>query len=65
MTAYVRALGVTHVLVDLEGMSFLLQHDPTGAHRLAARFLTESYAPACLAPIFSAPKVTLFLLRCQ
>jgi hypothetical protein len=63
VTEALRTRGVTHLLVDLEGMAFMLQHDPTGLHAAAADFLQE-YAPACLEAEFDTPKTILFRLSC-
>jgi hypothetical protein len=64
VTAALRAGGVTHLMVDLEGMAFLLQHDPTGLHAAAADFLQE-YAPACLDTVATTEKVLLARLTCE
>ena len=63
VTEALRARGVTHLLVDLEGMAFMLQHDPTGLHAAAAGFLQE-YASACLDTLFESEKVVLYRVEC-
>ena len=65
ITGELRATGVTHLLVDLEGMNFLLRHDPTGIHAQASRVLIEEYAPTCLAPLLATDKVALYRLDCR
>lgn len=47
MTFELAARGVTHVLVELESLSFLIQHDPKGTHRAAGEFFLTSYLPEC------------------
>ena len=64
VTETLRDRGVTHLLVDLEGMAFLLQHDPTGLHAAAADFLQE-YAPACLDAEFESEKAVVYRLDCR
>jgi hypothetical protein len=64
VTEALRARGVTHLLIDLEGMSFMLQHDPTGLHAAAAHFMQE-YAPACLEGLVDTEKVRLVRLTCE
>ena len=64
LTAALREREVTHLLVDLEGLSFLLNHDPTGAHAVAASFLAD-YAPVCLEAVFESEKVVLYRMECK
>ncbi|GMR10985.1 MAG: hypothetical protein BMS9Abin28_1809 [Anaerolineae bacterium] len=65
VTAKLREAGVTHVLVDLEGMNFLLQHDPTGLHATSAAFLLEEYQRTCLEPILTTSSTILMRLSCN
>jgi hypothetical protein len=55
--------GFDYLMVDLEGMSFMLNHDPTGKHAAAAAFL-ETYAPRCLDPVFESEKAIVFRRTC-
>jgi hypothetical protein len=64
VTEALRARGMTHLLVDLEGMAFMLQHDPTGLHAAAARFM-QDYARACLETLVVSEKVQLSKLACE
>jgi hypothetical protein len=58
------ARGATHVLVDLEGLNFLLQHDPKGSHLSAARFFLNEFLPACGEQVYQDPLVRIFRLSC-
>jgi len=64
ITSALRDIGVTYVLVDLEGMSFLLQHDPTGLHASSAAFLLNDYRDACLQPVLTTSSISLMRLTC-
>ena len=63
VTESLRQRGIDYLLVDLEGQSFLLDHDPSGAHAAAAAFLRE-YEPRCLKMVFQAEKTIVFRLSC-
>jgi hypothetical protein len=65
VTEALRDLGVTHLLVDLEGMNFMLLHDPTGLHAAAAAMLTHEYAPVCLEVVVGTEKAQLLRLTCE
>jgi hypothetical protein len=64
VAARLRERGVTHVLLDREGMSFMLLHDPSGVHARAAAFFASDFAPACLTPTAIYEKVTLYAIAC-
>ncbi|HSB90944.1 MAG TPA: glycosyltransferase family 39 protein [Anaerolineales bacterium] len=65
MTRALRDQRVTHLLLDVEGLNFLLRHDPSGAHERAAAFLLNTFAPECLTPLQRTPKVILYRLDCH
>jgi hypothetical protein len=65
ITASLRRSGVTHMLVNLDGMNFLLQHDPSGIHNFAADTLVEEYGPACLRPVFVSDSAVAYKLVCE
>jgi hypothetical protein len=52
--------GFTHVLVDYEGASFLLGHDPTRRHARALAALQQAVSDHRLEPSFQSEKVTVF-----
>jgi hypothetical protein len=54
---------VTHVLVDLEGANFMVQHDPTGEHRAGLGFALQSL-DRCGEIVFSNEKTALYAWRC-
>ncbi len=64
IAARLRQQGATHLLLDLEGMSFLLQHDPTGSHAIAANVFFQSFEPDCLTELRRDEKVVLYALSC-
>jgi hypothetical protein len=65
IAAALRDRGVTHVLLDLEGLTFMLQHDPTQSHAKAASLFQKAFAPACLTEIRRDEKVILYALLCD
>jgi hypothetical protein len=64
MRHVLRARGATHLLIDLEGLNFLLQHDPKGAHLAAARFFLNEFLPACGEQVYQDPLVRIYRLTC-
>jgi len=65
MSAALGSDGVTHVLLDLEGLNFLLSHDPRGTHEAAARFYVREFLPVCGEPIYEDDHVQLYRLTCS
>ena len=57
------AIPFTHVLVDLEGANFMVQHDPTGEHRAGLGFALRSL-DRCGEIVFSNEKTALYAWRC-
>jgi hypothetical protein len=60
---WLRRHGFDYLLVDLGGMSFMLDHDPTGDHAAASYFLTE-FASHCLDPVFAAEQTIVYRRTC-
>ncbi len=58
------ARGVSHLLLDLEGLNFLLLHDPRGSHRTAATFLLNEFLPACGQAVYQDALVHVYRLTC-
>ncbi len=56
--------GATHFLLDLDGMRFLLQHDPTGSHAIAANVFFQSFEPDCLRELRRDEQIVLYALSC-
>jgi hypothetical protein len=52
--------GFDYVLVDYEGASFLMAHDPTGHHARAFTLLLDAVAGGRLESAFASEKVTIF-----
>jgi 4-amino-4-deoxy-L-arabinose transferase-like glycosyltransferase len=65
VVAELSARGITHLLLDLEGLNFMLRHDPRGTHLEAARFFLDEFQPACAESIFEEPLVRLYRLTCS
>jgi hypothetical protein len=65
IAAWLRARGVTHVLLDLEGLAFMENHDPQEWHASAASFFLESFLPPCLDEVRRYEKVVLYALACR
>jgi hypothetical protein len=64
MRAELEARGVTHLLIDLEGLNFLLLHDPKGTHMAAARFFLTEFIPACGQAVYQDSLVRVYRLTC-
>lgn len=64
IAARLRQQGVTHLLLDLDGMGFLLEHDPTGSHTIAANVFFQSFEPDCLTELRNDVQVVLYELSC-
>lgn len=64
MAAELAGRGITHLLLDLEGLNFLLQHDPTGAHFRAGSFFLNQFLPACGQLEYEDPLVRIYRLLC-
>lgn len=64
MRAELEARGVTHLLIDLEGLNFLLLHDPKGTHMAAARFFLTEFVPACGQAVYQDSLVRIYRLTC-
>jgi len=65
VVAELSARGITHFLLDLEGLNFMLRHDPRGTHLGAARFFLDQFQPACAESIFEEPLVRLYRFTCS
>jgi 4-amino-4-deoxy-L-arabinose transferase-like glycosyltransferase len=59
------AQGATHVLLDLEGLNFLLLHDPEGDHLRAAKFFLDEFLPECGKPVYRGTRVQVYRLACK
>lgn len=58
------AMQVTHLLLDLEGANFMLNHDPSGLHRKAIDTFFSTFEDQCTRTIQKWPDVTLYALTC-
>jgi hypothetical protein len=64
MTTALESNEVTHILIDLEGLNFLLGHDPKGTHDAAARFYLREFLPQCGQLLFEDTLVQIYRLAC-
>jgi hypothetical protein len=64
MEALLASRGVTHLLLDLEGLNFLLLHDPRGSHAAAAEFFVNEFFPRCGETVYQDPLVRVYRLAC-
>ncbi|MDH5507987.1 MAG: hypothetical protein OEZ02_12270, partial [Anaerolineae bacterium] len=56
---------VSHLLLSLEGLSFFLQHDPSGLHQAAWAFLGDDFLDVCTREIYNDGKMILYALTCD
>jgi len=56
--------GVTHILIDAEGLSFFSLHDPDGRHLRAAEYFFEKFAPLCGEEVFIDKSIYLYAITC-
>jgi hypothetical protein len=64
ITVRLKQRGATHFLLDLDGMNFLLEHDPTGSHAIAADVFFRSFEPDCLTELRRDEQIVLYTLSC-
>jgi hypothetical protein len=64
MRRELEARGATHLLIDLEGLNFLLLHDPKGTHRAAAKFFLTEFLPECGDAVYQDSLVRVYRLTC-
>lgn len=57
--------GVTHLLLDIEGLNFMLNHDPSGRHFQAIEYFMNSFQEQCAREIQSWPEVVLYEYTCR
>ena len=64
MAAELRAWGVTHLLFSIGDAGFVLLHDPTGDHLVAAEFFLTEFQSACTEKVYGDDMVSVFELDC-
>jgi 4-amino-4-deoxy-L-arabinose transferase-like glycosyltransferase len=64
MATQLEQWSVTHFLLDVEGLNFMLQHDPNGSHAAAAEIFFRSFEPVCLSEVRHDEKVVLYAFTC-
>jgi 4-amino-4-deoxy-L-arabinose transferase-like glycosyltransferase len=55
---------ITHVLIDLEGANFMVQHDPTGQHQASLEYIRQALN-RCGELILSTEKTLLYAWQCD
>jgi hypothetical protein len=55
---------ITHVLIDLEGASFMVQHDPTGQHQASLEYIQQAL-DRCGEIVMSTEKTLLYAWQCD
>lgn len=60
----INSFGVTHILLDLVGMNFFLNHDPHGKHTIAAEFYLHQFRQACTKEIYRDEYTILDEITC-
>jgi hypothetical protein len=58
------AEGVTHLLVSEGDAAHMMDHDPSGDHLRAYRYLVETFEPACTTPSYADEQMRLLELTC-
>jgi hypothetical protein len=61
----INSYGVTHILLDLEGMNFSLNHDPHGKHAIAAEFYFNQFRQTCAKEIYRDQYMILDEITCN
>lgn len=57
--------GVTHMLLSMEGLNFLLQHDPMGQHLAAAELYLHNFRQACTRELYRDQYMILDEITCH
>ena len=57
--------GITHVLLSLEDLDFLLQHDPAGVVRTALERLVSWREAGCLEEVFRDEWASIYAVQCH
>jgi hypothetical protein len=55
---------IKYILFNIRDADFILQHDPTGAHRRAAKYFLKVFRPACTREIYYDQWVYLYEIIC-
>jgi 4-amino-4-deoxy-L-arabinose transferase-like glycosyltransferase len=58
------AIRVTHLLVRVDSLNFMLIHDPTGWQTVSIDFLLTEFGPACLRAVYDQDEVFIGELTC-
>jgi hypothetical protein len=56
--------GVTHILIDVEGLSFFNYHDIDGRHQRAASYFFDEFVPSCGNRVYGDEAVLVYEITC-
>jgi hypothetical protein len=59
-----KEIGVTHLLLSVSDLDFILQHDPTEEHYRAASFFLHQFHPACAREVYNDDNSSILELTC-
>lgn len=65
VTRILRTMKVTHLLICIQDLDYILQHDPLHYQREAFDFFLEKYRPVCTKKIFDREGSAVYELTCQ
>jgi hypothetical protein len=57
--------GVTHTLISLEGLNFILQHDPMDQHNAAAQYYFQQFREACTEEVYRDQYMIIDAITCN
>ena len=59
-----KTMGVSYLMFSLSDVDFVLQHDPDGKNRLAAKFYLDEFQPVCTDIIYQDQWTQLVRITC-
>ncbi len=65
LVAWFESMGVTHILLSLEDLDFLLQHDPEGVMRAGLDRLSDWKQEGCLQKVFDDGRASVLAVTCR
>jgi len=65
VTDQLRRMGITHLLVRVDSLNFMLLHDPAGQQTSSIEFLLTEYRPACTRAVYNQDEVTVDEITCS
>jgi hypothetical protein len=65
LVAWFDSMGATHILLSMEDLDFLLQHDPEGVMRAGLERLSAWRQAGCLQEVFNDGRTSVLRVTCQ